>query len=728
MNQIIKDLLTAYGAVLFSGRKRTGIFFLLATFLNPLHGLIGLIGALTAHLTALSMKVDRSYHKAGVFGASGLLTGLALSLYIKPTPSLFILVPLCAVLSAFFTAVSVSILGWKYGIPSLALPFVFATWVGLLADKVAIETGWFGKVIEPFQFEWINSLDTQLAIVIPKEISTFLKVVSATSLQTNVFAGLLILIGIVLGTRITAIAMIFGTLIGMGTVLILSGNQLPNNELILAAFNCVFAAGALGGVFVLPNRNGILFAIFGTILVGLLSIATQTYFRQEQLPPLAFPFSIGVIVLLIPFRLGLFTGIHLYPLASVGTAEANLRQYWKWLRKASYPFTVLSFPHFGKWTVTQGNDTFPTHTGVGKYSWDFMLLDDQERSAAYPGLALSDYYGYGMPVLAPANGTVVAVENSIPDNPPQTVNTENPYGNFISIYHAPNEYSILAHLKQNSVKVVVGQPVYIGQEIAKVGNSGRSPEPHLHIALQSNWYPLAQTIPAKWQGLLVFRNGKWNYLTNSSPQKGDVVANYFAMNTVSLEEFFPWSILGAEWLYRISSKHSQEEVRLLCRPGLYGRFLLDDGAIVIQAIKTYGHWQMSHLDETDPDFKSNGKSKLLERIIPAITILPLYVGTKFEWENEVTSRWVASPLKRFFELSGYGKAKAKGYTLRITELGTPQLHLHTQVITETNEEFDYHLIFEKHIGLMQVQVIKNKNLLYSIDLLNYQSRLHSWHL
>lgn len=726
LKETVKDIFTAYGAVLFSGRKRTGVFFFLATLLQPFHGFVGLIGALTAYFTAVIMKVDRSYHKAGIFGATGLLTGLALSLYLRPTVSLLILVPLCAILSAFLVGVLTSLLGWRLGLPSLALPFVFATWVGLLADKVAVETGWLGKVITPFSFGFFDTINIQLAEWLPSSIEAFFKVISATSLQTNVLGGIIILVGILLGTRITAIAMIFGALIGMNTVLILSGFQMDPNESVLTAFNCIFAAGALGGVFVLPNRNGILFAILGTLLVGLLSVATQTYFRQEQLPPLAFPFSVGVIILLLPVKLGLFSGIHIYPLATVGTAEANLRQYWKWQRKLTYPYTYLNFPHFGKWVVTQDSESYPTHTGIGKYAWDFMILDENGKSATYPGLALTDYYSFGMPVLAPASGTVVAVENQIPDNPPQTVNTEHPFGNYISIYHAPNEYSILAHLKQGSVKVVVGQPVTVGQEIAKVGNSGRSPEPHLHLALQADWYPLAQTIPAKWQGILVFRNGHWNYLMEP-PKKGDLVTNYFALNAVSLEDYFPWSILGAEWQYRISTKHSSNEERLICRPGLYGRFLLDDGANVVQAIKTYGHWQFNYLDETDPDYKSNSQSKLLDLIIPGMTILPLYVGTKYQWENEVTGNFVASPIKRFMELTGFGRAKSKGYTMRMTERGVPHLILQTTVITETNDLYDFQLTFEKFVGLLQVQITKQKHLVYSVDLLHYQSRLHSWH-
>lgn len=42
----------------------------------------------------------------------------------------------------------------------------------------------------------------------------------------------------------------------------------------------------------------------------------------------------------------------------------------------------------------------------------------------------------------------------------------------------------LRHLKQGSVQVSAGDRVFAGQEIGKIGNSGDSGEPHLHIHAQ----------------------------------------------------------------------------------------------------------------------------------------------------------------------------------------------------------------------------------------------------
>ncbi len=49
-----------------------------------------------------------------------------------------------------------------------------------------------------------------------------------------------------------------------------------------------------------------------------------------------------------------------------------------------------------------------------------------------------------------------------------------------------DSYVLLVHLEKNSVEVNVGDLVYPNQVIAKVGNSGTTSEPHLHIQHQKN--------------------------------------------------------------------------------------------------------------------------------------------------------------------------------------------------------------------------------------------------
>lgn len=79
----------------------------------------------------------------------------------------------------------------------------------------------------------------------------------------------------------------------------------------------------------------------------------------------------------------------------------------------------------------------------------------------------------GTPVRAAASGRVVHVENQIGN-----------YGRFVIIRHADGFQTLYAHLDSFSVRN--GQTVSRGQQIGRMGNSGRSTGPHLHFSVVHN--------------------------------------------------------------------------------------------------------------------------------------------------------------------------------------------------------------------------------------------------
>src|SRR5690606_461953 len=93
---------------------------------------------------------------------------------------------------------------------------------------------------------------------------------------------------------------------------------------------------------------------------------------------------------------------------------------------------------------------------------------------------LDAYYIWGQPVLAPCTGEVVAVENGLPDMPIAQTDSENLAGNFVGVA-CQGVTVVLAHLQAGSVSVAVGEPVTVGTPLGRVGNSGNTTEPHLHI-------------------------------------------------------------------------------------------------------------------------------------------------------------------------------------------------------------------------------------------------------
>ena len=114
-----------------------------------------------------------------------------------------------------------------------------------------------------------------------------------------------------------------------------------------------------------------------------------------------------------------------------------------------------------------------------RWAYDFVVAPYLTGSAN-----LEDYGCYGVPVVAPAAGTVVAAHDGEPDMVPGrgSHNRQAPKGNYVAIrLEETGTYLILAHLKPGSLRVTTGERVEEGQLPGQCGNSGNTSEPHIHI-------------------------------------------------------------------------------------------------------------------------------------------------------------------------------------------------------------------------------------------------------
>jgi hypothetical protein len=103
------------------------------------------------------------------------------------------------------------------------------------------------------------------------------------------------------------------------------------------------------------------------------------------------------------------------------------------------------------------------------------------------GKSVEQYYGFGEDVLAVADGTVVSIHDGMPDQTPSVFmvpKSKSDYGgNNVILEIAPNVFAWYAHLREGSLTVKVGDAVKVGASIAKIGNTGPSEGPHLHLGL-----------------------------------------------------------------------------------------------------------------------------------------------------------------------------------------------------------------------------------------------------
>ena len=91
----------------------------------------------------------------------------------------------------------------------------------------------------------------------------------------------------------------------------------------------------------------------------------------------------------------------------------------------------------------------------------------------------------GVDVLAPAPGRVTAVRDGEPDRmDPASVRDGRDCGNGVVIDHGGGWTTQLCHLARDSVRVAKGARVERGQTIGRVGLSGRTEFPHVHMTVR----------------------------------------------------------------------------------------------------------------------------------------------------------------------------------------------------------------------------------------------------
>ena len=95
-----------------------------------------------------------------------------------------------------------------------------------------------------------------------------------------------------------------------------------------------------------------------------------------------------------------------------------------------------------------------------------------------------NWWGWGEPVLAVADGEITEAVDEFPDNTPHVlppVTVDNIGGNHIILQVAPNRFVTYAHLQKGSIKVQAGAHVHRGDVLARLGNSGNTTGAHLHM-------------------------------------------------------------------------------------------------------------------------------------------------------------------------------------------------------------------------------------------------------
>jgi murein DD-endopeptidase MepM/ murein hydrolase activator NlpD len=288
--------------------------------------------------------------------------------------------------------------------------------------------------------------------------------------------------------------------------------QCLNHWLFLALFGAAILAGT--------------FSIVPALVGGLFSLPLPDRIPYQ---PLVIAFGVGTLVMaalaLVPRRRVQVATNVLVGIGTVFLAIELVRIY----TPPADP-VAIDPPLAGEWgAVAGGRSTLLSHhyaysTPNVRDALDFVRLDEGTGYAGDPKRAES-WYGFGEPVLAPADGTVVSVSDIHADEPVGAIGQTPPYGNHIILKIGNRRYAVMAHLKQGSARVSEGERVQLGQQIAAVGDSGNSLWPHLHFHVQDG--PIidqqARTVPVVFRDVVLIRGARESTPAEAELRRGDQI-------------------------------------------------------------------------------------------------------------------------------------------------------------------------------------------------------------
>ncbi|MBW4580277.1 MAG: M23 family metallopeptidase [Tildeniella nuda ZEHNDER 1965/U140] len=215
-------------------------------------------------------------------------------------------------------------------------------------------------------------------------------------------------------------------------------------------------------------------------LVILLIVAAYQSFIKVKALPLYPPRKLGHYV-----SLGISSAVILFFIAVLGSYIPQGYSFGGESIQLAFPLKsgVYYVGHGGNHPTINYHNVNPTQ----RYALDIAKLNavGTRANGLYPEL-LTNYAIFGETLYSPCNSTVRKAVNNFPDLVPPQSDRNNPAGNHILI-ECKGADVLLAHLQRGSLTVQERETVEVEQAIAKVGNSGNTTEPHLHIhARQAN--------------------------------------------------------------------------------------------------------------------------------------------------------------------------------------------------------------------------------------------------
>jgi urea transporter len=542
-----------YSSLLFLNNIYAGALLLAITFINPSVAISGIFAVGFTILFAEFLEFKDAYLAQGFYIYNSLLTGMGIGFIFTPSPVSVALIAISSIFT-FMLAFMLNRLFSVYKIPILSLPFSIVTMFIYLASLKY--SGLLSSLVNN-----ANIYDIELPFV----IGSFFHSLGTIFFLPNALAGILISLLILYFSRILFIMAVVGFYFGVMVhgFLIASFTQALYDPY---AFNYILVSIALCGVFLLPTLKNFFLALVGVAISVVLTDAIATIFNYYAIPVFTLPFNITVIVFIFILSILYYKEFNLQIKA---TPEQSLSNYLSKIFRFGTSHIKITPPFSGEWSVYQAFDDEWTHQGKYKYAYDFVKKHEG-KSYKNDGYYTQDYFAFGEAILSPVNGYVVDLRHDLVDNIIGEVDRINNWGNYIIIKSDLGFYVEISHLMQFSIKPSVGEYIKSGDVIAKCGNSGYSPEPHIHIQVQELGVLGGFTQEFSFSEYIQEEKLKLNTL----PNKGESIVAAIHDRSISSKFIY---ILDDIFTYEVFMDGKREqEIHFVVKMDEFGEFYLQD--------------------------------------------------------------------------------------------------------------------------------------------------------
>lgn len=297
---VIGLLFRGAGQVMFQNSAWTGLLFIAGIFYGAYQAGMGIVawgavlGLVVSTVAGWLLRLPAQDGREGLWGFNGILVGCAFPTFMGNTVWMWLALILCAALTTWVRSGFNNVMKpWK--INSLTFPFVFCTWLFLLAARAmhGIPPVHISDPSLPEAFVSGESIRFVALIIY------WLKGIAQIFLIDSWVTGLLFLVGLLVASRWAALWAAVGSALALLIAIVFgaSGYEVAHG---LYGFSPTLTAIALATVFYKPSFRSAIWALLGICVTVFVQAGMNVLMAPFGIATLTAPFCITTWLFLLP--------------------------------------------------------------------------------------------------------------------------------------------------------------------------------------------------------------------------------------------------------------------------------------------------------------------------------------------------------------------------------------------------------------------------------------------